>query len=133
MALQNKLAHKKVTLYFTPDHLLSDEDAATMARIVNARHRNASLIDEEDKPEPCDYVAGPAIPAQYKKFPKPPMVAAPAPADEEEEEEEEGGSVDPNTLSAAQLRAWLDEAGVEYPAGSKKAALVLLYQENVAE
>jgi type IV secretory pathway VirB10-like protein len=130
MAQMNKQAHKKVTLYFTADHLLSDEDAEVMSRIVNARHRNASLVDPDDKPEPHDYVAGPAIPDQYKKSPKPPMLAPVQTDEEEEEEESEEGTIDPNTLSAAQLREILDEAGVEYPAGSKKAALVLAYQEH---
>lgn len=49
---------------------------------------------------------------------------------EQEEEEEAGTSAD---LTVDELKAALDEAGVEYPASAKKAKLVELYDAHVAE
>lgn len=62
----NELKKKRVTLYFTNDSGLTDVDVAAMNSVPGgAFHRNASLVDEEAKLEPCDAVCGPAIPAQY--------------------------------------------------------------------
>lgn len=47
---------------------------------------------------------------------------------EEEEEEEEETSA--NDLTVAELKAALEEAQVEIPAGAKKADLVALYEEH---
>lgn len=49
--------------------------------------------------------------------------------EEEEEEESEGGA----SLTVAELKAALDDANVEYPAGAKKADLVELYDANITE
>lgn len=46
----------------------------------------------------------------------------------EEEEEEEGSSA--SDLTVAELKAALEEAEVEIPAGAKKADLVALYEEH---
>ena len=49
---------------------------------------------------------------------------------EQEEEQDTGTSAD---LTVDELKAALDEAGVEYPASAKKAKLVELYDAHVAE
>lgn len=108
---------KKITLYFTPESNLTDEDIAAMDAIPGPRHRNAAFVDPEGKLEPCDFVAGPAVPACYDHLPRPPGV-------EQEEEEEAATGAD---LTATQLKEALAEAGVAFPANAKKADLVLLY------
>lgn len=57
-----------------------------------------------------------------------PADAAPV-NDDGEEEEGTGGA----SLTKAQLQDALDDAGVEYPAGAKKADLVELYDANITE
>lgn len=116
---------KKVVLYFTPGSDITEEQAAEMERIPGARQRNASLIDPDEKPEPCDAVAGPAIPDSYADKP----VAVPLVAADEEEAEES----DADEMTAAELKAALKDAGVDIPSGAKKADLVLLYQEHVGK
>jgi len=49
---------------------------------------------------------------------------------EQDEEQNTGTSAD---LTVDELKAALDEAGVEYPASAKKAKLVELYDAHVAE
>lgn len=115
---------KKTVLYFTAESGLSDDEAREMERIPGARHRNAAMIDPDAPLEKCDGVAGPAIPDNYADaFP----LARALVEDEEEAEETD----DPNAMTVAQLKAALDEAGVEYPATAKKAALVALYEQNI--
>lgn len=116
---------KKVVLYFTAESGLSDEEAHELERIPGARQRNAALIDPEAPLEKCDAVAGPAIPDNYADA----YPLAKALVDDEEEASEE--TDDPNAMTVAQLKGALDEAGVEYPATAKKAALVALYEQNI--
>lgn len=123
------MANKKnVVLYFTVDANPTEEDFAAMNSIPGARQRNASLINPDDKPEPCDAVAGPAIPEAYDHLPraKPVQVVA-----DDKVVKGDGDAVDPEDLSVAELKAKLDEAGVEYKASAKKAELVALYEANI--
>lgn len=52
--------------------------------------------------------------------------------EEQEEEEEEEGIV-PENMTVAELKAALDEAGVEYKSDDKKADLVQLYSDWLAD
>lgn len=62
----NTEGKRRITLFFTAGSALTARDLAALNSIPGgAHHRNASLIGEEDKPEPCDAVAGEHIPEQY--------------------------------------------------------------------
>lgn len=121
------MARKKTTtLYFTEEANITDEQLAEMERLVGARQRNASMIDSEAPLEKADFVAGPAVPEAYAaKYP----AAVPMQVADDEEEE----TVDANEMTAADIKAALDEAGVDYPKSAKKAELVALYEEHLGE
>lgn len=143
---------KTVTLYFTPDESITDEQIAEMESLPGARQRNASLISPEAPLEKADFVAGPAVPenyaaaypradadtarqrAQAAKAEASGTGTAPAPPAPPTAPQGAGGEppVDPETLSKAELQAALDKVpGVTYKAADNKAALVALYIEHV--
>lgn len=51
----------------------------------------------------------------------------------EQEEEEEEEAIVPENMTVAELKAALDEAGVEYKSDDKKADLVTLYSDWLAD
>lgn len=53
--------------------------------------------------------------------------------EEEEEQEEEEEGIVPENMTVAELKAALDEAGVEYKSDDKKADLVQLYSDWLAD
>jgi hypothetical protein len=53
--------------------------------------------------------------------------------EEEEQEEEEEEGIVPENMTVAELKAALDEAGVEYKSDDKKADLVQLYSDWLAD
>ncbi len=53
--------------------------------------------------------------------------------EEEEEQEEEEEGIVPENMTMAELKAALDEAGVEYKSDDKKADLVQLYSDWLAD
>lgn len=114
---------KNVVLYFTEEAHLSDEQAEEMSRIPGACHRNAAFIDPDAPLEKCDGVAGDAVPEAYAEAY--PTAKPLTPADDDDEAD------DPNGMTVQQLKDALDEAGVDYPASAKKAALVALYEQNI--
>lgn len=111
---------KKTTLYFTKGGRLSEDDVAAMNSIPGgAFHRNASLIGPDDKLEPCDAVAGPAVPEQYKDKPY-------IEADVDSEE----AAQQPEDMTVAELKAALTEGNIEFDGNAKKADLVALYRDS---
>lgn len=53
--------------------------------------------------------------------------------EEEEQEEEEEEVIEPEKMTVAELKEALDEAGVEYGSDDKKADLVQLYSDYLAD
>lgn len=140
---------KTIVLFFTVGSNPTDEEMAEMNTIPGARQRNASLIIPEAAPEKCDFVAGPAIPESYERFPhysaEAASAAKPKRTKVDPETSASGGAVggegdaggkkpakvDPNELSNAELKAALTEAGVAFKGNASKAALVGLYEANI--
>lgn len=113
------MAFKRVTLYFTPGSNLTDEDIEAINAIPGgAFHRNASYIGPEDKMERCDFVAGPAIPQQYRD------AGIPVVGDVDGDGDADGEDLTKLTVPA--LKALAAERGVEIPDGSKKADIIAL-------
>jgi hypothetical protein len=52
---------------------------------------------------------------------------------EEEEEEESDETIVPENMTVAELKEALDEAGIEYKSDDKKADLVTLYSDYLAD
>lgn len=116
------MARKTVTLYFTPESELTDEDVAAMDALPGARHRNASLVNSEAPLEDADYVAGPAVPEAYAE-------AYPAPGGQKRGK----AAADPHRFTKAQLMQALDAKQVKYETDANKEALVALYVEHVQD
>jgi hypothetical protein len=109
---------KRKTLYFTAGSTLTDADVEAMNNIPGgAFHRNAAFIQEDDKLEPCDAVAGPAIPPQYRA--KYRVVG----------EDRNGDGDGLNDMRVDDLRRLADERGIEVPAGVKKTELLELLRK----
>lgn len=127
---------KKVVLYFTEESSLTDKQADEMSRIPGARHRNAALVNPEDKLEKADGVAGPAIPDNYANAYETVKALTPAKSkaatvDTVEEEETTVDSIDYDNHTVTQLKELLTNAGVDYPNNAKKADLVALALEHL--
>lgn len=57
-------------LFFVAGMVPTAKELAEAGKLrARVGYRNASVVREEDAPEPCDGVAG-MVPAAYKKFPK---------------------------------------------------------------
>lgn len=127
MAKNSTKGRKTITLYFTEESGLSDEQRIELEHLPGGRHRNAAMVDPEAPLEECDYVSGPAVPDSYSgiEFIEPQVPEGTGDAEEEVD--------DPNEMTVTVLKAALTEANVEFPATAKKAALVALYQEHLGD
>lgn len=75
------LKKKTTTLYFIKGSSPTAEELADAATYGTKMFRNASQVQDTDRPEKCDFVAG-AIPPAYAAIPKAEPLAPVAPAPE---------------------------------------------------